>query len=116
MVTYNQQIGVEGTASAVSVRKRGLLSGPIPIVTLFLFALALSVVFPYGLGLAIFAWGIALVGALFGVGFACYLLLKELLGRPATFGYAPTAAYLAGKKTKKTRKAEVSDEEKKDIE
>ena len=111
MVTYNHQMGAEGTALAVSVRKRGLLSGPIPLFTLFLFALALSVVFPYGLGVAVFAWGIALVGALFGVGFACYLLLKELLGRPATFGYAPTAAYLAGKKTKKARKIESSDEE-----
>ncbi len=116
MVTYNHQMGAEGTTLAVSSRKRGLLSGPIPLVTLFLFALALSVVFPYGLGVAIFAWGIALIGALVGVGFACYLLLKELLGRPATFGYAPTAAYLAGKKTKKARKAESSDEEKKDIE
>ncbi len=106
MVTYNQQMGAEGTTLAVSVRKRGLLSGPIPFATLFLFALALSVVFPYGLGVAVFAWGIALVGALFGVGFACYLLLKELLGRPATFGYAPTTAYLAGKKTKKRQDEE----------
>src|SRR3972149_11462601 len=104
MVTYNQQMGAEGTTLAVSVRKRGLLSGPIPVVTLFLFALALSVVFPYGLGVAVFAWGIALVGALFGVGFACYLLLKELLGRPAAFGYAPTAGYPAGQKTKEGRK------------
>src|SRR3972149_5473070 len=108
MVTYNQQMGAEGTTLAVSVRKRGLLSGPIPVVTLFLFALALSVVFPYGLGVAVFAWGIALVGALFGVGFACYLLLKELLGRPAAFGYAPTAANPAGQKKKKGRKMESS--------
>jgi len=111
MVTYNQQMGAEGTTLAVSVRKRGLLSGPIPVFTLFLFALALSVVFPYGLGIAVLAWVIALVGAVLGVGYASYILLKELLGKTATFGYAPTAAYLAGKKTKKARKAGSSDEE-----
>ncbi len=112
MVTYNQQMEAEGTRFAVNARKRGSLSGPIPLFTLFLFALALSVVFPYGLGLAVFAWVIALVGALFGVGFASYLLLKELLGKTTTFGYAPTAAYLAGKKMKKTKTTGSSEEEK----
>jgi hypothetical protein len=116
MVTYNQQI--EATSvnelqgeSAHQSGKKGLLSKRVPLVTLFLFALALSVVFPYGLGIAVLAWVIALVGAVLGVGYASYILLKELLGKTATFGYAPTAAYLAGKKTKKTRKAVSSDEE-----
>jgi len=111
MVTYNQQIETEGTTYAASGGKRGLLSGRKPLVILFLFGLALSVVFPYGLGIAVLAWVIALVGAVLGVGYASYILLKELLGKTATFGYAPTAAYLAGKKTKKARKAGSSDEE-----
>jgi hypothetical protein len=114
MVTYNQQMEAEGTRFAVDARKRGSLSGPVPLFTLFLFALALSIVFPYGLGIAIFAWVIALAGALFGVGFASYLLLKELLGKTTSFGYAPTAAYLSGKKMKKTRTTGSSDEEKDD--
>ena len=111
MVTYNQQMAAEGTTVAVGVRKRGLLSGPIPLFTLFLFVLGLSVVFPYGLGVAVFAWVIALFGALFGVGFASYLLLKELPGKTTTFGYVPAAAYLAGKKTNKRRKEDSSDKE-----
>jgi hypothetical protein len=113
MVTYNQQIEAEGTTFAAGGSKRGLLGGRKPLVILFLFGLALSVVFPYGLGIAVLAWVIALVGAVMGVGYASYLLLKELLGKTGTFGYAPTAAYLAGKKTKKTRKAGSSDEEEK---
>ncbi|HWR71573.1 MAG TPA: hypothetical protein VN604_00215 [Nitrospirota bacterium] len=113
MVTYNQQIEAEGTTFRASGSKRGLLGGRKPLVILFLFGLALSVVFPYGLGIAVLAWVIALVGAVMGVGYASYLLLKELLGKTATFGYAPTAAYLAGKKTKKTRKAGSTDEEEK---
>ena len=122
MITHSQHMETDGTTisaggklqgEGMQLRKKGLLSGPIPITILILFALALSVIFPYGLGIAVLAWVIALTGALFGVGFASYLLLKELLGKTGTFGYAPTAAYLAGKKMKKTRKAESSDEEKK---
>ncbi len=113
MVAYNQQMEAERTTFAASGGKRGLLSGRKSLVILFLFGLALSVVFPYGLGIAVLAWAIALVGALLGVGYASFILLKELLGKTATFGYAPTAAYLAGKKTKKTRKAASPDEEKK---
>jgi hypothetical protein len=81
--------------------KRGLLLGPIPVAILTLFVLALSVVFPYGIGVAVFAWVIALAGALLGAGFATYLLLKELISKTGTFGYSPAAAYLAGKKTNK---------------
>lgn len=83
-----------------SNRKRVLLSGQKPLVILSLFVLALSVVFPYGIGVAVFAWVIALTGALIGVGYASYLLLKELFNKSGSFNYAPTAAYLAGKKTK----------------
>ncbi len=75
---------------------------------LFLFALALSVVFPYGLGIVIFVWLIALVGALCGAGLMCFTLVKNMLGRSATFGYAPTTAYMAGKKVRKRRKGEES--------
>ncbi len=87
-----------------SNRKRGLPSGPVPMAVLTIFVLALSIVFPYGIGVAVFAWVIALGGALLGAGFATYLLLKESLGKTAIFGYSPAAAYLAGKKTKKERK------------
>ncbi len=89
-------------------RKTVLLAGPKPLLILFLFVVALSVVFPYGVGVAVFVWGIALTGALIGAGFASYLLLKEFLGKTAIFGYAPTAAYLAGKKTSKPRNNETS--------
>ncbi|MCK9419076.1 MAG: hypothetical protein M0R70_06835 [Nitrospirae bacterium] len=83
-------------------RKQGLRSGPIPFATLTIFVLALSVVFPYGLGVAVIAWVIALAGALLGVGYATYVVLKESLGKTGTFGYSPAAAYLAGKRTKKS--------------
>jgi hypothetical protein len=81
--------------------KRGLLSGPLPIATLTIFVLALSIVFPYGIGVAVLAWVIALTGALVGAGYATYLLLKESFAKTVIFGYSPAAAYLAGKKMKK---------------
>jgi hypothetical protein len=96
------------------LKKRGLLSGRIPLFALFLFALALSVAFPYGIGLVVFVWVIALVGAIAGVGMASFILLKELFGKTSTFGYAPTTAYLAGKKMKKKSKEGPSQEERKD--
>jgi hypothetical protein len=101
MDTYAAQMESSIGNGLHSNRKRGLLSGPIPIVTLALFVLALSIAFPYGIGVAVFAWMIALAGALAGAGFATYLLLKEALGKTMIFGYSPSAAYLAGKKTKK---------------
>jgi hypothetical protein len=90
--------------SSRPVGKKSALSGRIPIVALILFALALSVAFPYGLGLVVLVWGIALIGALFGVGFASVVLLKELFTKTASFGYAPTTAYMTGKKTRKKSK------------
>jgi amino acid transporter len=95
-------------------QKKGLLSGQKPIVILIIFALALSVAFPYGLGIAVLAWVIALTGALIGVGYASFLLLKDLFSRSGSFGYAPTAAYLAGKNTKKKKNETASAPDKKD--
>ncbi len=120
MITHAQHEA--GTTFAVGMqdrggrplKKKGLLSGRIPLFALFLFALALSVAFPYGIGLVVFVWVIALVGAIAGVGMASFILLKELFGKTSTFGYAPTTAYLAGKKMKKKSKEGPSQEERKD--
>jgi hypothetical protein len=89
--------------------KRGLISKPVPLFVLALFGVALSAALPYGLGLAVIVWVIALAGAIFGAGFATYSLLKELLGKNATFGYAPSAAYLAGKQMKKKQAGDTKD-------
>jgi hypothetical protein len=119
MLTNSQQMSTDATTPSESremqkdgtqPRKKGLLSGQKPIVVLMFFALALSVVFPYGLGIAVLAWVIALTGALIGVGYASYLLLKELFSKSGSFSYAPTAAYLAGKNLKKKRNTTPTDE------
>ncbi len=123
MVTHSQQMATGGPvfASGVNelqgqpVRKKDLLSGRPALFVLLFFGLALSVAFPYGMGFAVFVWGIALIGALVGTGFAFFTLLQELLGKSPTFGYAPTTAYMTGKKMKKKRNEESSDSEKKDI-
>jgi hypothetical protein len=90
--------------------KKGLRLGKKSAVALIIFALSLSVIFPYGLGIAVLAGIIALTGALAGVGYASYLLLKELFSKSGSFSYAPTAAYLAGKNSKKKRNTTPSDE------
>lgn len=84
------------------------------LIPLILLGLAMSMALPYGLGLAVFFCLLAITGALYAAGSASFKLLKEMLGRTATFGYAPTTSYMAGKKIKKTMKEESSDEEKKD--
>jgi len=121
MLTNSQQMEADAATLSEShkvqkdgmqPRKKGLLAGQKPIVVLIFFALALSVAFPYGLGIAVLAWVIALTGALIGVGYASYLLLKELFGKSGSFGYAPTAAYLAGKKMKKKMTTVPSEDEK----
>ena len=121
MLTNSQQMTTDATTLSEShelqkdgtqPRKKGLLSGQKSIVVLIFFALALSVVFPYGLGIAVLAWVIALTGALIGVGYASYLLLKELFSKSGSFSYAPTAAYLAGKNLKKKKNTNPSDDEK----
>lgn len=115
MVTYSQE--AEGTMLAAhgstmqgtgmqASRKREQRVKQLPLFVLVLFSVAIAAAFPYGVGLAVVVWVIALAGALFGAGFATYTLLKELLGKSATFGYAPTAAYLSGKNAKKKREEE----------
>ncbi|MCK9420644.1 MAG: hypothetical protein M0R70_14840 [Nitrospirae bacterium] len=121
MLTNSQQMATDATTlsenhklpeEGTQPHKKGLLSGQKPIIVLIFFALALSVVFPYGLGIAVLAWVIALTGALIGVGYASYLLLKELFSKSGSFSYAPTAAYMAGKNLKKKRNTTPSDDEK----
>ena len=114
MLTNSQQMTTDATTLSESrnlqPEKKGLRLGKTPIAVLIFFALALSVIFPYGLGIAVLAWVIALTGALIGVGYASYLLLKELFSKSGSFSYAPTAAYLAGKNLKKKRNTIPSDE------
>ncbi len=123
MITNSQQLDNEGLALVNSGKgfqeetkkttgKKGLMSGRTALIVLGIFAFVLSVAFPYGMGLFVFGWAIALIGALCAVAIACYSLLKDLFGRTATFGYAPTAAYMSGTKAKKRNKKESSDEEK----
>ncbi len=121
MVTHTQKMEVEGTTFAaggdrpqgerMQPARNGVSKfwGRIAIFSLILLALGLSVAFPYGIGLVVFVWGIALVGALVGAGLMCFNLVKELFGKTATFGYSPATAYMAGKKTKKRRKEESAD-------
>lgn len=87
-----------------------LRQGPVAAFSLILLALGLSVAFPYGVGIVIFVWLIALAGAFCGAGMACYGLVKNLFGKTATFGYSPATTYMAGKKTKKTRPQESPEE------
>lgn len=82
------------------------LLGRTALFTVFLVGLILSVVFPYGIGFAAFLGAIALVGAVCGVGAICYGLLKDILGRTATFGYSPNMSYMTGKKIRKKREKE----------
>lgn len=94
--------------------RRLKLFGRTALFTLFLVGLTLSVVFPYGIGFAAFLGAIALVGAVGGVGIICYGLLKDILGRTATFGYTPNLSYMAGKKTRKKKEEASTDEKKKE--
>ncbi len=119
MLTNRQQTETDAAAlfenhetqnDGTQPQKKGLLSGKTPIVALIFFALALSVIFPYGLGVVVLATVIAVTGALIGVGYASYLLVKELFSKSGSFSYAPTAAYLAGKNVKKKMNTTPSDE------
>lgn len=114
--TQMQQIQSEGAArvsqagneaEGTSARKSSTAKR-VSLLILALFCVVLSAVFPYGIGLAVVAGVIALFGAVIGVGFATYTLLRELLGKTATFGYSPATAYMAGKKTKKKKTDESS--------
>jgi|GEM_PF-1048002 len=132
MITNSQSLDKEGMAFVTSgegfkektkhtTRKKGLMTGRTALIVLGVFAFALSVAFPYGMGLVVFAGAIALIGALCAVGMACFSLLKDLFGNTATFGYAPTTAYMSGTKTKKRNQQKAvkqtttsADEEKKE--
>jgi len=83
------------------------------LIPLFLLGLGLSMAFPYGVGFVAFIVLIALSGALYAAGFASVKIFKEMFGKTAAFGYAPTTAYMAGKKTKKSAKEASSEEDKK---
>jgi hypothetical protein len=128
MLIHTQQMDTEGTTIAASSseaqregmqpgRKKGLLTGRTAISMLILFGLLLAVAIPFGLGVVVLIWVIALIGAVMGAGFAFFTLLKELLGKTPAFGYAPTTAYMTGKKMKKRAKegAGSADEQKKDV-
>jgi hypothetical protein len=110
MLTNTEQMvtGGEGT------RKNGLLSGRTAVGMLIFFGLALSMAFPYGLGLVVFVWAIVLTGALCAAGYACYSLVKDMFSKGMSFGYTPASAHMTGKKIKTRKKAGV-EEEKKDI-
>ncbi|MGO9014587.1 MAG: hypothetical protein ACLQF0_06365 [Dissulfurispiraceae bacterium] len=125
MITQSQQLDDEGMAfvtrsdesqkeTTQSGGKKGLMSGRTALIVLGIFGFVLSVAFPYGMGLVVFAGTIAMIGALCAVGIACFSLLRDLFGRTATFGYAPTTAYMSGTKTKKRKTRTTSDEEKKE--
>ena len=114
MLTNSQQMATDAATLSenhkLQPEKKGLRLGKTPIAVLIFFALALSVIFPYGLGIAVLAWVIALTGALIGVGYASYLLLKELFSKTGSFSYAPTAAYLAGKNLKRKKSTTPADD------
>jgi hypothetical protein len=97
MLTNTQQMETKGETR----RNTGLLSGRTAIALILFLGLALSIAFPYGLGLVAFVALIVITGALYAAGFACYSLVKDMLTKRATFGFAPASAYLTGKKTKK---------------
>jgi hypothetical protein len=111
MLTNTVQIETRGEGT----RKNGLLSGRTAIAMLILLGLALSIAFPYGLGVVVFVAVIVLAGALYAAGYACYSLVKDMLSKGVSFGYAPASAYMAGKKIKTRVKAGTTAEEKKDI-
>ena len=118
MLTHTQHIETQGTAytaPAEPAKKRGLLSGRTAITLLLIVGFIMSVAFPFGIGVVVFVGILALAGALTGVGIAFVTLLKELLGKTPAFGYAPTTAYMAGKKMKKKAKEGPADEQKKDV-
>jgi hypothetical protein len=85
------------------------------LIPLFLIGLGLSMAFPYGVGFVAFIVLIALSGALYAAGSSSIKIFREMFSKSAAFGYAPTTAYMAGKKTKKSAKEAVSEENNKDV-
>jgi hypothetical protein len=69
-----------------------------------LLTLGLPMVIPFRTEFMIIALVVATILALYVAESVFSVLVKKILGKTATFGYAPTTSYLAGKKTKKIRK------------
>jgi hypothetical protein len=76
-----------------------------------LLALGLPMVIPVRTGFMMIALVVATILAFYMAGIGFSVLIKKILGKTATFGYAPTTSYLAGNKMKKTRKESLSEEE-----
>jgi hypothetical protein len=91
-------------------RKNGLFSGRTAVIMLIIFGLALSIAFPYGLGLVVFVAVIVLAGALYAAGYASYSLMKDMFSKGVSFGYAPAAAYMTGKRIKTRMKTGTAEE------
>jgi hypothetical protein len=86
------------------------------LVPILLLGLGLSMALPYGAGFLLFFVLLAVGGACYVAGSSCVRIMKEMLGRNAVFGYAPTTAYMTGAKTKKKKADGSLTEEKKDTE
>jgi small neutral amino acid transporter SnatA (MarC family) len=71
--------------------------------------IAISMAFPFGLGLLAIVWAIAMAGAVIGTGIICFKIAKELIGGTASFNYSPNMAYLTGKKGGKEKGQEKTD-------
>jgi len=85
------------------------------LVLPILLALGLPMVIPVRTEFMIIALAVATILALYVAESVISVLIKKILGKTATFGYAPTTSYLAGnkmKKMKKTRKQSFSGQEK----
>jgi hypothetical protein len=103
-----------GTSGKVILKDNGVLPGTqkevyfkLPesylLILPILLALGLPMVIPFRAEFMIFALIVATILAIYGAELACAIIIRKILGKTATFGYAPTTAYLAGKKTKKLR-------------
>ncbi len=109
MMVQNRKVEKKGPEFVI--RSRGVKAA---LIILAVIGFAMSVAFPYGLGLVAFVAFIAVIGALAAVGYACYGLVRDMLGRTASFGYNPATAYMTGAKTRKKRtEADPGEEERK---
>ena len=108
MMVNNRKVGKKGPEFVI--RNKGVKAA---LIVLGVIGFAMSVAFPYGLGLVAFVALIAVIGAIAAVGYACYGLVKDMFGKTAGFGYTPTTAYMTGVKTRKKRVEGHSEEEEK---
>jgi len=82
------------------------LSHCVALTVLVAAGAAMSAALPFGIGVLMMVFALAAVGAIGAVVVFTMRLTSEVFGRNATFGWAPSAAYLAGKKTQKGKKDE----------